>query len=278
MQQAVHLLDTLSNQVALNLYSYAVVTHQRGWLEQRMHMDYDIWFIQEGKLLLTVAGQCYEAEAGQVVFFYPGLTYEMKVLTGVTRFLYLHFDLRLGEHLSVLDEIDCAGIFSLSDSCTDEVEKLFEACEMPVRQPLTSMLVKGAFLVVLRTILLEADRRYARFQAGMQRMPQLARLEEVFAYVYAHMDERLSVSVLARCAGMSEKYFISYFKRCAGVSPAAYVRQIRMNVAKSYLQKGVLSVSQIAQMVGYGDSSSFSKAFKRCMHVSPGDIRQDKER
>ena len=48
---------------------------------------------------------------------------------------------------------------------------------------------------------------------------------------------------------------------------------MRMKAAKGLLADTDLSAAEIGEMVGYGDASSFAKAFKRHVGMTPGAYR-----
>jgi AraC-like DNA-binding protein len=50
--------------------------------------------------------------------------------------------------------------------------------------------------------------------------------------------------------------------------------QVRSDLAVDYLRNSLLTVEQIAQLVGYGEAASFRKAFRRWTGKAPGDYRR----
>jgi AraC-like DNA-binding protein len=52
------------------------------------------------------------------------------------------------------------------------------------------------------------------------------------------------------------------FWEFCGMSPAAYGKQVRLDWARTQLAKGNMKVGSIAQEIGFGDTASFSRAYK----------------
>jgi AraC-like DNA-binding protein len=50
--------------------------------------------------------------------------------------------------------------------------------------------------------------------------------------------------------------------------------QVRSDLAVDYLRNSLLTVEQIAQLVGYGEAASFRKAFRRWTGKAPGEYRR----
>lgn len=100
-------------------------------------------------------------------------------------------------------------------------------------------------------------------------------------YVEDNYNERLSLEELAKQYNISRSYFSICFGRVAGVPFNEYVRNIRIEKAKKYLEYSQKSISQISTEVGYDDEKYFSRVFKKVTGKSPGEYRksyrQDRE-
>jgi len=77
------------------------------------------------------------------------------------------------------------------------------------------------------------------------------------------------VDQLARIATLSRSAFFERFTRLVGVPPMEYLLAWRMEIAKEMLSDNELTVSQIAERVGYGSTSAFSVAFSRHVGQPP---------
>ena len=87
-------------------------------------------------------------------------------------------------------------------------------------------------------------------------------------------EPTLSVEMLAREAEISQTYFRREFKACFGCQPIAYIRNVRMEHARSLLEAGDYSVSEVAIQSGYENVSYFSYDFHRVTGQSPSHYRQ----
>ena len=72
-------------------------------------------------------------------------------------------------------------------------------------------------------------------------------LRELQAWISGHLEENLSVPVLAERALMSERSFTRAFHREVGQSPAAYVETLRIERARDLLEDGAPSLEAVAQ-------------------------------
>ncbi|WP_460713601.1 AraC family transcriptional regulator [Lysobacter terrae] len=89
------------------------------------------------------------------------------------------------------------------------------------------------------------------------------RLAFALKQMHADIARAWTVAELANAAALSRSSFFERFTRTVGVAPMEYLLAWRMELAKELLRRGELSVSEIAQRVGYGSTSTFSAAFHR---------------
>lgn len=89
------------------------------------------------------------------------------------------------------------------------------------------------------------------------------RLEPALAYMAEHLTEPISVSGLHALCGISYTHFKSLFLRSFGVTPSRYVTSLRMKLACERLEEGRLSVTKVAESLGFSSVAYFSRAFRR---------------
>lgn len=93
-------------------------------------------------------------------------------------------------------------------------------------------------------------------------------------YIDLHFKEALTLEQLAGEAHMNKYYLSHAFKREYGVSPINYMISRRIEESKYLLAETDLSMSQIAQLLGFSSLSYFSQVFRRTQSVSPMEYRQ----
>jgi AraC family transcriptional regulator len=101
------------------------------------------------------------------------------------------------------------------------------------------------------------------------------RLQRVRDYVEAHLDEDLSLTMLADIACLSPYHFSRSFKEAVGVGPQRYVIQRRIERAKTLLRRTREPLALIALEAGFGDQSHFTTIFGREMGITPRRFRAE---
>ena len=85
--------------------------------------------------------------------------------------------------------------------------------------------------------------------------------------------DRIYLSDVAQAVGMSRYVFSRRFKEFTGVAFRKYLMELRLEKAKELLPTKQLSLTQVAQIVGFGDLPRFDKLFKRHTGVPPSVYR-----
>jgi AraC family transcriptional regulator len=99
------------------------------------------------------------------------------------------------------------------------------------------------------------------------------RLQRVRDYIEAHLDEDLSLTVLADIACLSPYHFSRSFKEAVGAGPQRYVMERRLERAKTLMRRTNQPLALIAQEAGFSDQSHLTSIFRREMGVTPGRYR-----
>jgi two-component system, response regulator YesN len=105
------------------------------------------------------------------------------------------------------------------------------------------------------------------------RGPLCMPVEQVIGLIQHRYWEHFSLSALARQVGMS-KYRLSHrFHEVAGVTFRDYLLSVRLERAKALLAAGHVSITEVAQGVGFSDLPRFDKVFKRYTGLTPSAYR-----
>lgn len=87
-----------------------------------------------------------------------------------------------------------------------------------------------------------------------------------------YQNSSLTVQDIASAQFINQTYLRSMFKKEYGITVSDYLTKTRMEHAASLLKEKTHRLADIAQMVGYNDSSYFSKCFKKFYGVTPSQF------
>lgn len=103
------------------------------------------------------------------------------------------------------------------------------------------------------------------------RNPDLGR---VLAAIHLQPERDWTVAALAEIMGASRSRFAESFAARLGQTPARYVTEVRMHLARHWLQQDRARIAAVAERLGYEPEASFSRAFKRIIGVAPSALRR----
>lgn len=103
------------------------------------------------------------------------------------------------------------------------------------------------------------------------------RQKHVAEFIEEHLAEEISLAVLAELADLSLYHFARAFTQSFGVPPHRYHMARRMDRARRLLQMPALSVTQIGIQIGFRETSSFTRAFRRFTGLTPTEYRRHRD-
>jgi len=106
--------------------------------------------------------------------------------------------------------------------------------------------------------------------------PARTRLAKAEAFLLDHVPDRITVDDVAAAAGLSVRGLQSAFQRVHGVSPLAYLKGVRLLLAREQLESGEAeSVAAVARSVGMPHLGRFAGAYRTEFGQLPSDVLRD---
>ena len=233
------------------------------------HNHLELFYIVGGKGQFLIQDQLYPVNVNNLVIINPGVTHtEVSLNAQPLEYIVLGIE---GVELAATG--DANGQFSILDH--------FESLEITgcLRNILREMEQKNtgyedvcqAYMEIL-IIRLMRNISFA-VPSAPQMMPGNRQCAAVKRYIDLHFKEALTLDQLAEEAHMNKFYLSHSFKREYGVSPVNYMITRRIEESKYLLAETDLSLSQIAQLLGFSSLSYFSQVFRRTQDVTPMEYR-----
>lgn len=93
-------------------------------------------------------------------------------------------------------------------------------------------------------------------------------------YVLQHIDEDITLLTISNKLNLSKNYFCSLFKQETGYNFLEYVTTVKMEWAKKLLKEGNCKTYEVSDMLGYRESSYFSRLFRKYTSYSPAEYKK----
>ena len=100
-----------------------------------------------------------------------------------------------------------------------------------------------------------------------------AKIWKARSYIQDHLEEELSLAIVAKFVQISANHLSEKFKEVTGVNFVKYIARRRFARACLLLLDADLKVSEIAFEVGFQSLSQFNRVFKKLSGKSPTEYR-----
>lgn len=101
------------------------------------------------------------------------------------------------------------------------------------------------------------------------------KLSGIAEMIVRDRQKNYTVDELAGLCALSVRRFREVFERKFGLPPKKYILKAKMERAYELLISTSMSVSAVAESVGYADGFYFSKAFRQFFGLSPSGVRKN---
>jgi AraC-like DNA-binding protein len=101
------------------------------------------------------------------------------------------------------------------------------------------------------------------------------RVEKVFFYMNENFHKQISLTEVARIAGMTEVSFSRFFKAKTGINFIDSLTEIRLGHASRMLIDTTHSIAEIAYNCGFNNISNFNRIFKKKKNTTPKQFREE---
>lgn len=98
-------------------------------------------------------------------------------------------------------------------------------------------------------------------------------LQRLFEYVETHIDETLTIDVLAREAGASNSHLRHWFRRETGMTVHRYVLRRRIERARLLLRQGTMTIGDVAVAAGFAHQSHMARWMRRELGAAPRALK-----
>ena len=97
------------------------------------------------------------------------------------------------------------------------------------------------------------------------------------AFIREHLAEDLSLVRLSEQVHLNPSYLSRFYRQTTGVNLSVYIEGVRIAQAKELLLSGGMRIQDIARQIGYDNTTSFTRLFKKNTGRTPQEFRECQE-
>lgn len=94
------------------------------------------------------------------------------------------------------------------------------------------------------------------------------RVENILTFINSNLDKNLSIDMISKTFFLSRYYLMHSFKKETGYTLYNYIQKKRLIKASDLIKSGI-QAGEVCSLCGFGDYSSFVRAFKKEFGLSP---------
>lgn len=233
------------------------------------HHYAELFYVVSGKGLFQIENEQYPVSTQQLIIVNPNVIHtEVSYQSSPLEYIVLGIegleftpDTQEESRFQILDYKDNSSILTCLRNILLETEKALPGFETICR----------AYMEILIVRLM----RDTTFHLTSDPLPaSSSQCAAVRRYIDSHFKEPLTLDHLAEIAHINKYYLAHSFKEEFGISPISYQLNRRIEESCYLLQQTDMSLSEIAQVLGFSSSSYFSQLFRKTKEISPSDYRK----
>ena len=236
------------------------------------HNHTELFFIVSGKGQFLIRDQIFPVSANNLVIINPNVMHTEDslnaqpleyIVLGIDGF-EVAADENSDGHFCILDQFESVDISSCLRNILREMEQKQTGYEDICQAYMEILIIR-----LMRNIALSVQVHPLEHVSGN------SQCAAVRHYIDLHFKEPLTLDQLSEEAHINKYYLSHIFKQEYGISPINYMISRRLEESKYLLAETDLSMSQIAQLMGFSSLSYFSQVFRNTQGVSPKEYRQN---
>jgi AraC-like DNA-binding protein/mannose-6-phosphate isomerase-like protein (cupin superfamily) len=235
------------------------------WARKSIRTHYDrLYYVESGHALLEIDGTSVMMEPGNL-YLIPANTLHRHSCEDHVVINWCHFQAETKSGLGLFELLRMRREFLAPEPDVVQAEFMKLVDAMEIKEGWGTLRRTHILLGLLMPFLELADESTAQTNK--------ANYLPVFRYIDSHLNQRLTLEILARQMGLSPEHFCRIFSRDFELTPMRYVIHKRVQLAQHLLCQSAMKHYEICERCGFSDPFHFSKTFKQTVGLTPSDYR-----
>ncbi len=247
-----------------DLYTFFYHEKEKGFFfPGESHPMLELTYVDQGSLHSVADGQDLLLEQGDLVI-YGSNQWHMQYadMEVAPRYVTISFD-AVGS--SIPDLLDKK--FRIPEKAAMCLHQLLQ--EYGRMDPYSTDMIISQLTQLLLTILRHMDAPASKLKTANSLHSENDIIRRAQQYVSNHIQEKLSVPVVAKMVDVSPSYLTALFHKNLQISPGEYIRRIKLQESKQMIREGSLNFTEIAEALQYSTVHHFSRQFKEKFGITP---------
>ena len=245
------------------------------------HTKYEILYMLEGDAIFSIGGTEFEMKPHTLLFIPPNVFHGIHVLTDAPYDRYtVHFDPAILSHehralllskLPAKNDASCC-VYNMGDSGILEMLRQFDDLgngPESLHKPLVPIFLHA---LIARILIKLPSIESSNSESGRSANHSLK--SELLDYLDDHFTEPITLDTLSSRFFVSKSQLNQTFRQMTGTTIIDYIIKKRIAYAQQLLLNGV-SAMQAGAAAGFGDYTSFYRAYKKHFGVSPNHDKRE---
>lgn len=230
------------------------------------HEHYVVGFIERGTRYLAVDNHEYITEPSDLLLFNPHTPHTCwQIDGGVLDYRCLNIE------TDVMSDI--AAEITGRRFMPSFREQVAQHCELvSTLRELHSMILEGGGLLRKQELFYifmgDLINGFAEESLAQEGKGEPREISDICAYIESNYAKNITLDELAALSGLNKYNLLRLFARERGITPYRYLETVRINRAKTLLERGE-QLTEIALKTGFSDQSHFTNFFKKFIGLTP---------
>ncbi len=252
-----------------------------------IHQEARVWLIEGGKAAVRIQGRMFEICGGNIVSVLPWQITEVLQVEECLQYRMVMYNYEYFNHLikslyHVENEpfhltrlLEQHSVIAVNEKQKEDFDRYFDRiqeesgteCVLSDTEGSQSPYLVNQVVSLILEIIRCGDSMDKRRGEGTSE-------SELFAYIYGHLNEKITLKQLSQLFYMSESSIGVYITRTTGLSFFDMLNEMRVVRAMDFLSFTDLKLEELAEILGFVDSAHISRVFLERVGMNISEYRK----